>query len=199
MRLKIRNDIRMAQLQVKKVSWWHENLIEWLIMFPEKKLADAARFFNVSQAWLSVVKNSDAFRELYEQRREAHFDNVSVSTTQKLEALAEISIEELTTRIETKPEEVSIGGLQDTTNMALKALGFGGHKPTGGDKEGVHAHFHFGSPEDKQALQVARGKMIEAGRPEDNETIPLDITPIKEMAANGNGKSDKSEGNTETQ
>jgi hypothetical protein len=115
-----------------------------------------------------------------------------------LEALADISIDEMTTRIEKKPEEISLGGLHDTTNLALKALGFGGHKNNGngdGNGNGVHAHFHFGSQEDKLALQEARGKMIQANSNE------IDVTPIKEAETNGynNGEANIIEGDIETQ
>lgn len=96
-------------------------------MNPRASGAEIAFHFNVSESWLSIVKNSDAFKELWAQRRPEHFSRVSASITEKVTALAELTVDSLTDKIEKEKREgtVSISTLKETAEMALKSLGFG--------------------------------------------------------------------------
>ena len=114
----------MAQcIQIAKVNWWHHSIIEWLIANPEKSLAECADKFNVTQSWLSVVKNSDAFDQLFQERRAEHFSNTSKGLVERVEKLAELTVDRLTDVIEN--EEVTFKALHATADLALSKLGFG--------------------------------------------------------------------------
>jgi hypothetical protein len=115
---------KMSATQIKKVRAWHEELLEFILANPRASLADASLYFNVSQSWISIVTNSDAFKELMAQRRETHFSRVSASVVERVTALADITIEKMTQRVENDPE-ISIGSLKDIGDLALKSLGFG--------------------------------------------------------------------------
>jgi hypothetical protein len=122
--------------QIKRVGKpWQEALAEFFIVNPEKSMAEAAQFFGVTLAWLSTVKNSDAFQDYYAARRREHFDDVSKSLadakiTDKLQGLAEMGVDALSTRLEehiTKvpTRELSVDALLAASKLALNALGFG--------------------------------------------------------------------------
>ena len=99
----------MAQsAQIQKVSNWHEALSDYMIALPEARAHEAAAFFGVTEAWLSTVKNSDAFRQFHSARRKEHFDRISTNVGDKLQNLAEISLDELTERVEEQRDELSI-------------------------------------------------------------------------------------------
>jgi len=116
-----------ASVEIKAVRPWHEALLEFVIANPRASGAETAQHFQVTEAWLSTVKNSDAFQELWAVRRGEHFSRVSSSLVEKVNALAEITVDALTDRIETEKNmgSVSIAALTEVGEMALKSLGFG--------------------------------------------------------------------------
>jgi hypothetical protein len=125
-------------VQVKKVNWWHEAIFEWLIMNPEKKLGAAAKHFKVSQAWLSVIMNSDVFKERYEKRRDEHFAVASRTTIERMQGLTDLSLDILEERIDKERKEIGLGLVKETAEMGLRALGYTGpNNGTSGGKEGT--------------------------------------------------------------
>lgn len=125
----------MAATQLQSVSKpWHEALTEYFILYPERTMTEAARHFGVSLAWLSQVKNSDAFQDYYQARRREHFNELSKSLADskiedKLRAVADMSLEAIADRVaehvtKVPTRELSIDALQATANLALKSLGF---------------------------------------------------------------------------
>lgn len=115
----------MSATQLKNgVRAWHEELLEFTLANPRASLQEASLFFNVSISWISIVKNTDAFRELWAKRRGEHFSRVSATVSERVTALAEITVDKLTQKVELDPD-VSIAQLKEVGDLALKALGFG--------------------------------------------------------------------------
>lgn len=115
----------MSATQLKNgVRAWHEELLEFILAHPRASLQEASLFFNVSISWISIVKNTDAFRELWAKRRGEHFSRVSATVSERVTALAEITVDKLTQKVELDPD-VSIAQLKEVGDLALKALGFG--------------------------------------------------------------------------
>jgi hypothetical protein len=117
----------MGSVQIKHARPWHEALLEFILLHPRASGQEIALYFNVTEAWVSTVKNSDAFQELWAKRRGEHFSRVSTNIAQKVTALAEITIDTLTDEIEKSKRkgDVKIETLKEVGDMALKALGFG--------------------------------------------------------------------------
>ena len=60
----------MAQVQIKRVSHRHHAIIDWLVAHPHvKDMGACCKALSVSRSWLSIVMNSDAFREEFERGR----------------------------------------------------------------------------------------------------------------------------------
>ena len=97
-------------------------------------MTEAAKHFGVSLAWLSQVKNSDAFQDYYQARRREHFNELSKSLADskiedKLRAVADMSLEAIADRVaehvtKVPTREMSIDALHATASLALKSLGF---------------------------------------------------------------------------
>lgn len=122
----------MAQsAQVKKVNWWHEAIFEWMISNPSSSLGEAATFFEVTQSWLSVIINSDVFKEKLAERRCEHFQHVSRTVAERVNGLAELSLDVLEERIESERKTIGLGLVRETADMALKASGYIGPKSDG--------------------------------------------------------------------
>lgn len=115
-----------ASLQVKELNEWHNALIDYIIANPTASLRLKARQFNVSISWLSIVENSDAFKEKMKARQDAHFENVSIGVVRKLEAVADTVLDEINFRLDKdNGASIPLAQLKELGDMALKNLGFG--------------------------------------------------------------------------
>jgi len=120
--------------QVKKVSYWHQSIVEWELDNPEQSMGDCARYFNVTEPWLSTIRNSDIFREYAAMRQDEHFDNVSMGIVERVERVAGMSLEVLEERIDRERESIGLNVVNDTASMALKALALGRKREIAGRK-----------------------------------------------------------------
>lgn len=58
-------------VQIQSMSHRHKAMADWLLAHPDaKNLELMAKHFNVSRSWLSIVMNSDVFKEYFEKRRQ---------------------------------------------------------------------------------------------------------------------------------
>lgn len=96
--------------QIKNVGWWHERLADWLIANPHSTLAEAAAFFDCSRSWISIVKNSDAFKVFFAKRSAHASDAILVGIREKLASVAELALEEMENRLE---NEASVMRFED--------------------------------------------------------------------------------------
>jgi hypothetical protein len=139
---------------------WQEALAEYFIVNPTHSMTQAAEFFGVTLAWLSTVKNSDAFQDYYQSRRREHFDAVSASIVDKVAGLAEMTVDALATRVEEhmRGKELSVDALGSVADLALKSLGFGAKgSPSGTTVNNTrNVTIVVG---DQQALSRARGML----------------------------------------
>jgi len=118
----------MTATQLKNgIRAWHFELMEWTIANPRGSLQEASLFFNVSISWISIVKNSDAYKELWAKHRPEHFSRVSAGVSERITALAEVSLDALTNRIEkdVRDNTATVGQLRESADLALRAMGFG--------------------------------------------------------------------------
>lgn len=118
----------MSATQLKNgVRPWHEELLEFLLANPRASLQEISFHFSATPSWISIVKNSDAFKEMWAKRRQEHFDRVSISVTDRVTALADVTIDALTVKMEQNilSDTATIEQLKEVGDMALKALGFG--------------------------------------------------------------------------
>jgi len=165
------------------VRAWHEELLEFMIAHPRASLRETSFYFNVSISWISIVKNSDAFRELWAQRRPEHFSRVSAGVSERLVALTEVTLDALTNKVEadTQAGTVSIQSLREVGDMALRSMGFG--------NKGVPTVQVNNNPNqtniyvDKDTLANAR-----ASKARLQEIMPQVLTITKEIDPNDKGE-----------
>ena len=113
----------------KKMNDWYHAFSDALIANPGIRQRDLAIQFGVSEAWLSLVKSSDSFREFHGQRRELISERINSTMGEKLGALGEIAVDEITERIERDRDNLELEELQGVAKLALGALGFGNRAP----------------------------------------------------------------------
>lgn len=148
----------MAQsAQIAKVNWWHQRLADWLLSNPEKQLKDAAREFNVSQSWLSVVKNSDAFMDHFARLSAEHSSVLSLGIRDKLVGVADQALTAMSERLESQGATMPMNQLIDTAELALKRAGFGEPRSV----TNIGQVNNLGGGVSKAELQSYRDKMRE--------------------------------------
>ena len=104
----------------------HEAIVDWEILNPGRTQRECAKELGMTEVHISVIRHSDAFIAYRHNRLAAHHGNVSDTVVGKTEGLAKLSLDILSERFEAERAKVPLGGVKDTCEMALKALGFGG-------------------------------------------------------------------------
>ena len=119
----------MAQKQIQNVSWWHESLIDWMVANPDSTLGEAAKFFGVSQSWLSVIIRSDVFKARFAERMDQHRTLMSRNIAERLTDITTIALEEVERRMVEEMDTITFAQLQSATELMLKCQGYTARSP----------------------------------------------------------------------
>lgn len=145
--------------EIDKVSHRHDAIIDWLIANPTRPLTQCAQELGYTQAWLSVIVNSDAFQAEYHSRRAEVTHPELLGLQEKLHYLAHQSLNRLTGMVEQgKADDAKV--LADVSDKCLSKLGYGVQKggPGGGGQVNVQNNYYT-QPVDRDALAQARSRM----------------------------------------
>ena len=148
--------------RIKKVNWWHEAIIDWMLAHPEERLYDCAAYFNKTQPWISSIINSSMFKELLAQRKLMHAHMISLTLTEKLESIAHKTLDALeeSLEVERKKGTISVGCARDTAEMALRSLGYSSRSPAALNiNVGHNSQVAIVGSASPEALASARQKM----------------------------------------
>jgi hypothetical protein len=106
---------------IARLSIRHDAILNFLIANPMMKMGDVARYFNVTPTWLSIIMNSDAFRERLAARQDAIFSSVTVPLRARVEGLAHRALDRMADSIEHVDDHSE---LRETADMLLHRLGY---------------------------------------------------------------------------
>lgn len=113
--------------QVQKLSHRHEAILHFMIANPTVPKWEIAAKFNVTQAWLSVVINSQAFQEAQAAYTDEAFHETVLPLRQKLMAAADAAVDRMNKLI---PIETDLEVVRKTTDSVLEACGYSSPRPT---------------------------------------------------------------------
>ena len=162
---------------IKRITPNHEAIVDWEILHPGGRMGACSAEIGMSEVAISIIRNSDVFIDYRHRRLAKHHANISNSVLEKTELLACTSLEVLEERINEERDKISLGGVKDTAEMALKALGFGASKQDSARGGGNVVVMVGATPE---MLEAAREKM-RAAAPISTE----EATNDGEVAASG--------------
>lgn len=165
---------------IKSMKPWHEELIDFMLAQPRAGLKETSEYFGVSIAWLSTVKNSDAFRDAWAQRRGEHSSTISATLTQRVEALAETALETMQQKLEREGMNIGLSTLREVSETALKSLGFGMRDPRVGMQTANSITNNNMIVVDRDTL--ARARQLRANM-RDTLPVPSLETPSQEQTA----------------
>lgn len=111
---------------IQRVRWNHMELIDFMLQNPIAKNSELAAKFGYTQAWISRIISSDAFREKYIARKkeicpDAEMALAMQETEERFRALAD----EALARLQEKLPSMDVDQLLKTADMSAKARGFG--------------------------------------------------------------------------
>ena len=179
----------MAQsVQIQKVNWWHERLADIMIANPHCTLGEIARALNKSQAWISIVKNSDAFIDYWKIRSKMHSDAVTGDIKAKGFAAAELALDRLHMKLEgPEVELMTVDTLLNVVDVTMKRFGYSQET----NKAPVF-NFNLGAATPEQ-LAAAREKLrsVDAREVVDVKPLPANGNAAPERISDANSAPDK--------
>lgn len=105
---------------------WHEMVADMLIANPNLSQREIARKLDRSEAYLSIVINSDGFQNYLAGRKEEILDPILQATVEdRLSAVANRSMDEFLRRMDLAPGSISNDSLLRATEISTKGLGMG--------------------------------------------------------------------------
>lgn len=163
----------MAQsLQIKAVNWRHERLADLMISEPHLTLGEIAVKLGISQVWLSIVKNSDAFKDYWVLRSKAHSDALTAGIREKAAALTEMSLDVLLSDVESKVSLGVMSAREARENLdVVRKFGFDGSGGAQVAPATVNLNFGLVSQE---ALAQARDRLRRTIEP----TVEAEVLPL---------------------
>lgn len=89
--------------ELKKVSYSHDAMIDMIIANPAISGGELAKEFGYTQTWISIIVNSDAFKERLAERKGQLIDpQITATIESRLEGLARRSLDRLLERVESQ-------------------------------------------------------------------------------------------------
>lgn len=108
---------------IQRVSYTHDAMIDLILLKPEVTQREIAAHFNLSEVWISRVRNSDAFLARLAQRKSDLIDPmIVVSFEEKMRSLADISADIVAEKLEATRD---VGLAFKALEMSTRALGYG--------------------------------------------------------------------------
>ncbi len=114
----------------KPMRWWHEAIIEDLLLHPLDTMEERAKRLNYSAAYLSIIINTDLFKAAWHQRKLEFRANMDTALHQRTTQVAAKGLDLLLEAMEQKRAQIPFGVLADTVDKTLTRLGYG-LKPEG--------------------------------------------------------------------
>lgn len=109
-----------------KMRYTHEAMVDLMIQNPGIAQKDLARVFGYTEAWISTIVTSDAFRALLAQRREQFVDpEIRLTVRERHEALARRALQVLQEKLSKPADAVDDNLALRAAELSTKALGLG--------------------------------------------------------------------------
>lgn len=107
--------------EIAKLSPTHEQILNWLLLNPEKSMRECADNFGYTQSWLSQLVHSSIFQAALKTRQEQVMLRVAQSIPEKLRAVTEIALDKLADKVAASEDPDFILSVAD---KGLHRMGF---------------------------------------------------------------------------
>jgi hypothetical protein len=116
----IDDDAKAERQTLARVRYTHDAVIDEILINPAVSQGDLAKQFGFTQAWMSIVINSDAFQNRLAERKGELIDpKIRASIQERLDAVARRSMDRIMERLD------GPGAIKDGDLVAMAKLGIG--------------------------------------------------------------------------
>jgi len=113
--------------QIKRLSHKHMAMMDYMLANPAASMLEVATAFGVTLAWFSTVRNSDLFRQTYNERRAVISERQQEIVSEQLSAITTKGLKRLEDALD--DEEIGVKTVLAITDLALKHSGLSSEKP----------------------------------------------------------------------
>jgi hypothetical protein len=131
-------------------------------------MRECAVEFGVTRSWLSVIVNSQAFRDRMAKRADEIFDEVVVPLRDKMAGVAHRAYEKLADKVEVQEDPKLLLEIADRTAHRLGYAPNRGPEPAAPPALALQQNFFV----DKETLAHARGEIIDMAKDQDALPAP---------------------------
>lgn len=115
------NALAPAKPTIQGVSYTHDGIIDEILLNPAISQRALSTMFGYTEAWMSIIINSDAFKHRLAERKAELVDPTITATVQdRLDGLATISLDRLLDRVSMQQRPI-----KDADLIAMAKLGIG--------------------------------------------------------------------------
>ena len=115
----------MSATQIVELNHRHMAIAEYLINHPSARLNEVAQAVGMTPSWVSIVTNSELFRDYFMRRHREVSNMVHIPLHDKLHGVAHVAVEKLGRAVD---ESTDPNFILAAADKALKNLGFGAPK-----------------------------------------------------------------------
>lgn len=105
-------------------NWWYSAIADIMIRDPSLKLNDIAFELNKHPNTISLIVNTDMFREYLAQRKEQWRQNHDFTILKKVSRVAELALDSVAEQFEKKKDQVPLALAVETMTTTLDRLGY---------------------------------------------------------------------------
>ena len=163
--------------QPAKMNRRYWDIINWFITNPQSTVTECARVHGYSVPRLSVIINTDFFKEELAKRNREVAALVNRSVSSRLENLARLGIEDLEERVTDKNEVIPIESVTKIVEVATRGMGLGVPKA----QPAVQNTFALSV--DQNLLEEARKRYREQQGDARHDPVTIEAAPPTEQSA----------------
>jgi hypothetical protein len=159
------------------VRWWHEWIIDDMLLYPRDSIEVRAKRLKYSREYLNLCMHSDMFKALYEERRAAYSARLHAGIADKTAKAADLALDLVIESLDKKRDKIPFAELTEFTDRTLERLGYGASNGSS-----VNVQVNTAPTVTKEQLADARRDLraVEDQRQKTIEATPLPSEPKKE-------------------
>jgi hypothetical protein len=104
--------------------WWYSNIADWMIRNPGGKLKDCAAELKKAENTISMITNTDLFRDYYAARKAEFARDHDFSIRNKLTQVTELALDATIEKLTKQRDKIDLPLLTDLLGSSLDRLGF---------------------------------------------------------------------------
>lgn len=151
--------------QIKRLSEKHMAMMDYMLANPAASMLEIAEAFSVSLAWFSTVRNSDLFRQTYNERRALISERQQEIVSEQLASLANKGMARLADALD--DDETGINTVISITKLAIEHSGLSQAKAASSvvvNNTTNNTAIITADEEKSAAIQAARARILAKAR-----------------------------------